>query len=74
MKSILKEFTTMKRNFALLLLTFSCLFAAGQEYKKLHFDAILVDTHNDIPSASIEKKVQFETDLKGKKATPHSCA
>ena len=34
----------MKRNFALLLLTFSCLFAAGQEYKKLHFDAILVDT------------------------------
>ena len=66
MKSILKQFTTMKRNFALLLLTFSCLFAAGQKYKKLHFDAILVDTHNDIPSASIEKKVQFDTDLKGK--------
>lgn len=56
----------MKRNFALLLLTFSCLFAAGQKYKKLHFEAILVDTHNDIPSASIEKKVQFDTDLKGK--------
>jgi len=56
----------MKKNFTLLLLTFSCLFAAGQEYKKLHFDAILVDTHNDIPSASIEKKVQFDTDLKGK--------
>lgn len=66
MKSILKQFTTMKRNFALLLLTFSCLFAAGQKYKKLHFEAILVDTHNDIPSASIEKKVQFDTDLKGK--------
>ena len=56
----------MKRNFAVLLLTFSCLFAAGQKYKKLHFEAILVDTHNDIPSASIEKKVQFDTDLKGK--------
>ena len=66
MKSILKQFTTMKRNFAVLLLTFSCLFAAGQKYKKLHFEAILVDTHNDIPSASIEKKVQFDTDLKGK--------
>lgn len=56
----------MKRNFALLLLTFSYLFSAGQDYKKLHFDAILVDTHNDIPSATIEKKVQFDTDLKGK--------
>ena len=56
----------MKKNFALLLLTFSYLFVAGQDYKKLHFDAIVVDTHNDIPSSAIEKKVQFDTDLKGK--------
>ena len=37
-----------------------------QAYKKLHHKAILVDTHNDIPSAAIEKSVQFDTDLKGK--------
>ena len=37
-----------------------------QAYKKLHRQAILVDTHNDIPSAAIEKNVLFDTDLKGK--------
>jgi len=40
-----------------------------QAYKKLHQKAILVDTHNDIPSATIEKKVQFDTDLAGKTHT-----
>lgn len=35
-------------------------------YKRLHKKAILVDSHNDIPSASIEKKVKFDSDLKGK--------
>ncbi|MBI1780824.1 MAG: membrane dipeptidase [Sphingobacteriales bacterium] len=38
----------------------------GQSYKKLHNKAILVDTHNDIPSATIEKNVKFDSDLKGK--------
>lgn len=38
----------------------------GQSYKKLHNKAVLVDTHNDIPSATIEKKVKFDSDLKGK--------
>ena len=37
-----------------------------QAYKKLHFKSVLVDTHNDIPSATIEKKVLFDSDLKGK--------
>ena len=41
-------------------------FLQAQTYKKLHNKAILIDTHNDIPSASIEKLVQFDTDLKGK--------
>jgi membrane dipeptidase len=52
----------------LLLLTgilFFTLAGNTQAYKKLHQKAILVDTHNDIPSAAIEKKVQFDTDLKG---------
>lgn len=37
-----------------------------QAYQKLHRKAILVDTHNDIPSAAIEKTVQFDADLRGK--------
>ena len=40
--------------------------AAAQSYKKLHFKSFLVDTHNDIPSAAIEKNVAFDADLKGK--------
>ncbi|MEQ1800080.1 MAG: membrane dipeptidase, partial [Lacibacter sp.] len=47
-----------------LLLLPSFLFA--QKYKKIHTAAVLVDTHNDIPSSSIEKKLAFDTDLKGK--------
>ena len=56
----------MKKQFLLLLLAIYTIKATAQPYKQLHFDAILVDTHNDIPSATIEKKVQFDTDLKGK--------
>lgn len=42
------------------------LLVSGQRYKKIHAKAILVDTHNDFPSASIEKKVSFDADLRGK--------
>ena len=56
----------MKKIFTYFLLTVCFFNAAAQDYKKIHFDAILVDTHNDIPSATIEKKLQFDTDLKGK--------
>jgi membrane dipeptidase len=38
----------------------------AQSYKKLHQKAIVADTHNDFPSASIEKQVPFDTDLRGK--------
>jgi membrane dipeptidase len=38
----------------------------GQKYKKIHDKAVLVDTHNDFPSASIEKKVSLDADLLGK--------
>lgn len=41
-------------------------FLFAQNYKKLHRKAILVDTHNDIPSSAIEKKLAFDTDLRGK--------
>jgi membrane dipeptidase len=43
-----------------------CFSSSSQKYKRIHRKDILIDTHNDIPSASIEKKVQFDTDLKGK--------
>lgn len=48
----------------LTLLLFPTLLFA-QNYKKLHKKAVLVDTHNDIPSSAIEKKVAFDTNLKG---------
>lgn len=38
----------------------------SQDYKKLHYKAILIDTHNDFPTASIEKNVSLDQDLKGK--------
>lgn len=41
----------------------------SQKYKKIHDKAILVDTHNDFPSASIEKKVSLDADLLGKTHT-----
>mgnify|MGYP006197868689 CR=1 FL=1 len=33
--------------------------------QKIHFKSILVDTHNDAPTACIEKKVSFDQDLTG---------
>ena len=50
----------------LLPLLFAALITSAQKHKKLHFKSFLADTHNDIPSASIEKNVPFDTDLKGK--------
>ncbi len=40
--------------------------AVGQKYKRIHRKAVLIDTHNDFPSASIEKKVSFDDNLLGK--------
>ena len=41
----------------------------SQKYKKIHSASVLVDTHNDFPSASIEKKVSLDSDLLGKTHT-----
>ena len=38
----------------------------SQKFRKIHSKAIVVDTHNDFSSASIEKRVSFDTDLLGK--------
>jgi membrane dipeptidase len=41
-------------------------FIIAQKYKKIHAASVLVDTHNDIPSSAIEKKLAFDADLTGK--------
>ena len=53
----------MKKIFVSLLLISLYTNATAQQYKKLHFDAILIDTHNDIPSTAIEQGVSFDQDL-----------
>lgn len=40
--------------------------ANGQSYKKIHANAIVCDTHNDIISSCIEKGYSFDQDLTGK--------
>jgi membrane dipeptidase len=54
-----------------LIFTLLFLFHTGsaQPGKKIHFSAILVDTHNDILSKVVEDRVVFDSDLKG---TTHS--
>ncbi len=36
----------------------------AQQYKKIHFNAILIDTHNDIPTTAIEKGASIDANLK----------
>src|SRR5665647_395750 len=47
-------------------LFFFTLSANSQKYKKIHKDAIVCDTHNDIISTCIERGYVFDTDLSGK--------
>ena len=56
----------MKKITCCLWLIVCSLYASSQSYKKLHSKLIVVDTHNDFPSAAIEKAVGFDSDLKGK--------
>jgi membrane dipeptidase len=42
------------------------LLVSSQSYKKIHRRAIVVDTHNDLISASIDKKLSIDQDLSGK--------
>jgi len=47
-------------------LFFFCQSLSAQSYKKLHEEAIVCDTHNDIISTCIEKGYKFDSDLTGK--------
>jgi membrane dipeptidase len=51
------------RFFLLLLIPFS---VSAQNYQKVHSKAIVVDSHNDILTACMEKKVSMDNDLKGR--------
>lgn len=55
----------MIRTLLSLCILFPCCMYA-QTYQKLHAKAIVADTHNDILTASLEKKVSMDNDLKGK--------
>jgi membrane dipeptidase len=55
----------MKQFFTALLII-SAVNSFAQRYKKIHFSAILIDTHNDIPSTAIEKNVSFDQDTRTK--------
>ena len=50
----------------LLLIALFPIVAHAQDYKKIHQKAIFVDSHNDILTACIEKKVSMDQNLKGK--------
>ena len=57
----------MKKKLLFLCCSVICIsLSRAQPYKKLHFESILVDTHNDIPSKAIEKGLSFDADLKTK--------
>ncbi len=53
----------MLKKICLLLLPFS---VHAQDYQKIHRNAIVVDSHNDILTACMEKKVSMDQPLKGK--------
>jgi len=53
----------MLKNLLFLLLPLS---VQSQNYQKIHDKAIVVDSHNDILTACMEKKVSMDADLKGR--------
>lgn len=52
----------IKKLICCLLLPFSL---HAQRYQKLHNNAIVIDTHNDVLTQAIEKHVRFDADMKG---------
>lgn len=62
---IVRIFFCLKKIWIVALLLLPTLLQA-QRYATMHRRAFVADTHNDIPSAAIEKQVPFDADLKGK--------
>lgn len=55
-----------KKTFICFFLIAHCLFAGAQSYKKLHFNSVVVDTHNDLLTTAIDKGLVIDHDLTGK--------
>ncbi len=55
----------MKKLFLIITCTIFFAEAQTQAYKKLHFESIVCDTHNDIISTCIEKGYRFDSNLTG---------
>ncbi len=53
----------MLKKLALLLIPFT---VQAQQYQKIHKNAIVIDSHNDILTACMEKKVSMDDNLKGR--------
>jgi membrane dipeptidase len=53
-------------SFALILLFLISITSTAQSYNKLHQNAIVIDTHNDVLSTATMKGLAFDTNLKGK--------
>jgi membrane dipeptidase len=45
---------------------FTSAFTVAQGYKKLHFNAVVADTHNDVLTTATMRGMKFDSDLKGK--------
>lgn len=56
----------MKKLLLLGLIIGHCGYLQAQSWKKLHFKSILVDTHNDVLTSTIDDKLSFDQQLKGK--------
>ncbi len=54
------------RYLLLLALLFTSAISFAQRAKKIHFNSILIDTHNDIPTTAISDGVSFDQSLKHK--------
>jgi len=55
----------MKFFFTSIIFLFFFSYTNAQRYKRIHYKAILVDTHNDILSQCFDKHVSFDQSLKG---------
>src|SRR5690348_99392 len=55
----------MKFFFLFIIFLFFFSYTNAQRYKRIHYKAILVDTHNDILSQCFDKHVSFDQSLKG---------
>ena len=55
-----------KKMFICLFFIVNSVFSTAQSYKKLHFNSIVADTHNDLLSKVVDDKVIMDSDLSGK--------